>query len=104
MRCLNWVEAMHGAGFLLPMPKERLIDFAKEIEGWTFGGFAPIVTEPTPMGTIEEAMDAVMSRSREVMNSLPPEAIEKKQAMGRAFDYWQRFMADMSAAIAMPSA
>lgn len=103
MRCLNWVTAMHSAGFLLPMTKERVTDFAKEIEGWTFGGFAPIVTQPTPMGTIEEAAYATRSRCQEILDGLPETSLGKRAAIREAMAIWERFMADIAAAIVMPS-
>ncbi len=104
MRCLNWVKSMADKGYLKPpFTDAQIMDLAKQVEGWTFGGFAPVVTPPTPMHTIHEAMFATRQRADEILKNLPPEAIEKYKRIMEAISIWERFMADMTAAVNMPS-
>ncbi|HKS73265.1 MAG TPA: hypothetical protein VJQ82_08710 [Terriglobales bacterium] len=83
------------AGKVVP---SEVLDIAKKIETWFWGGFAPIERPPTPLSTIEEAAQATINRVGELAEGTADLAL--RADLVEAAGMFQRFVADVHGAIA----
>lgn len=102
MRCLAWVQEMDAKNMLQkPLPPEKALEVAKMVETWSFGGFAPVIKAVTPLGTVDDGIEAIRGIMREMIEGCGNAA--KKERMRFALGSLERFAADVAQAIEMPS-
>lgn len=79
---------------------EKMVEEAKKIETFLWGGMAPIEKPPTPFSTIEEAAGATLLRVKELARNAPTDVAHK---LLEAIPHFERFVADVNAALAVPA-
>lgn len=74
----------------------RLIEAAKEIECYLWGGMQPIENPPSVFSHISEAALATEARLKELVQNTVG---TKRKEVAELLPQWQRFMADMERAL-----
>lgn len=81
-----------------PFTTEMVVEEAQKLEKYIWGRFAPMEKAPTPLSTIAEAANATAQRISEYAVNCGDE--ERKKKILAVADQWNRFMADLTAAMA----
>lgn len=79
------------------LPIDQMIEKAKKLEAYAWGGFAPVIKPPTQLSTISEAAQVTLDMLNELIENCADEG--KRDQLVAVRPQWERFIADLNNAL-----